>query len=175
MKRFVLVLSLCLLSLGSAFAMGFFVTPSLSLDLGSQNYVRGGCAGGQALFDIGGLAIGVEVKADYDAWFNVFNVPCMALVGFGRDFWIGVGQTLAVGAPNVGGAAWRFGAFPNTYALGVNVLRLPLPFAELLVQSEISYTLNGAVDSASMGGIDMIVAILTGLKATAGVGLELKL
>jgi hypothetical protein len=175
MKRAFLVLCLCFLSLGSVFAAGFYVSPSLSLDLGSENYFRGVNAGGQAMYDFGGIALGVEVKADYDMWFNVFNMPCMLIVGFGRDFWIGAGQTFALGAPEIGGVAWKFGAFPNTYALGVNIIRFPLPFAALLVQSEISYTLNGAVDSEGMYGLDILVGIIAGLKATAGVGMEFKL
>jgi hypothetical protein len=175
MKRFVLVLVLCIVTISTSFAAGFYATPALSLDLGSNNYFRGVNLGGQAMYDLGGLALGVEVKADYDTWFSVFNMPLMLIVGFGRDFWIGAGYTVALGSPNVLGAAWQLGGFPNTYALGVNVIRLPLSFADLVVQSEISYTVNGAVDSSGMYGLDILAAVIYGLKATAGVGLEFKL
>jgi hypothetical protein len=175
MKRFVLILVLCVVAVSTSFAAGFYVTPSLSADLGSSNYFRGFNLGGQAMYDLGGIALGVEVKADYDTWFGVFNMPLMLIVGFGRDFWIGAGYTVALGTMDIGGYDWQFGGFPNTYALGVNVFRLPLPFAELVVQSELSYTVNSAVDSAEFGGLDILVAILYGLKATAGVGLEFKI
>jgi hypothetical protein len=180
MKRLVLVIILSILSLTAVSASGFYVTPSAAVNVGIGNYLRGGAVAGQAFYDFGFIAVGLEVKADYDVGFNVFNVPMMLLIGFGRDFWIGAGYTLGIGSPSITGTngtaiPWTYGGFPNTYALGVNVFRLPLPFGALLVQSEINYTVNSPVNAADSAGLGMLIGALAGLKGSVGVGVEMKL
>jgi len=178
MKRLLLVWVLCSLALTSASARGLYVTPSASLDVAVDNYLRGVSVCGQAFYDFGGIALGVEVKTDYDTLFNVINFPVTFLLGFGRDFWLGVGYTMPASAPEVIGAngishPWAYGGFPNTYAMGVNVFRLPFPFGALLAQSEISYTLNTSTDLANTDSFGMLASFLYGLKGYIGVGLEL--
>ena len=182
MKKLVLVLLLAVASVAAVSAAGFYVSPSADVNVGINNYLRGASLGGQAMFDIGFLALGVEVKAEYDATFRVVDFPLLVILGFGRDFWLGAGYTIPVGDPSLldaNGASlpWELGAFPNTYALGVNFLRVPVPFGAILVHSEISYLVNGPVDATDplVVGLGQIIGVLVGIKGSAGVAVELKL
>ncbi len=176
MKKLVLVLVLAVVSVAAVSALDFYVTPGVGFDLALNNYFRGVTGSAQTFMDFGFLAVGLEAKADYDSYFNNFNIPILLLVGW-RNFWLGAGYTFSVTSMNVGGYAWQYGAFPvpNVYALGANILRFPVSFGAILLQSEISYTLNGPVVSSGYAGFDALAGFLFGLKAYVGVGLELKL
>jgi hypothetical protein len=184
MKKLVLlVVLLGVMSVAAVSALGLYVTPGVDLNIGVNNIVKGGDAGGQLFLDLGLIAVGLEAKADYDATFNVANFPVLLLVGLGRNFWVGAGYTIAAVAPFILGTdgvthiLWEYGGFPNTYALGANIFRIPTLIGGLVFQTELSYTLNGLSNptdplSASVG---QLIAIFAGLKWSVGVGLELPL
>ncbi|HET6487870.1 MAG TPA: hypothetical protein VFH83_15690 [Spirochaetia bacterium] len=185
MKKCVVVLLLLAVAVTAVQAQadkgpGFYVIPSAALAVGVNNYLRGGEAVCQALYDIGFLSLGVEVKADYDLTFNVFNVPMLLVVGFGRNFWLAAGYTLPAGSPSLTGTsgpiAWQLGGFPNTYEIGLNVLRFPTGIGTITIPTTISYTVNGPTNANDplFQALGMLVGALAGLKATVGVGLELK-
>jgi hypothetical protein len=178
MKKVLPVLAFCVASVAVVSAAGLYVTPSadLSSGFGVSNYLRGGSVGGQALYDFGFIALGVDARADYDLAYNVFNIPLMLIVGFGRDFWLGVGYTIPLGSPSLRAtdgslAAWTFGGFPNTWAMGANIVRLPLPFGALLLRSQISYIVTYPAGQ-EYGAFD---GMFIGFKAAVGIGLEMTL
>jgi len=181
MKKLVLVLVLAVVSVAAVSALDLYVTPSVNLNLGINDYFRGGAAGGQLFMDFGFIALGLEVKADYDTAFGNFNIPMMLLLGFGRNFWLGAGYTLGVGSMQItdasGNALWQYGGFPNTFGLGFNIFRIPLGFGTLTFPAELTYTLNGAVDTSNpiVASLSGLVGFFLGLKASVGVGLEMKL
>ena len=185
MKKCVVLLVLLTVAVSAAQAQadkgpGFYVIPSAALAVGVNNYVRGGEAVCQALYDIRFLSFGVEVKADYDLTFNVFNVPMLLVLGFGRNFWFAAGYTLPAGAPSLTGSSgaipWQLGGFPNTYEIGLNILHFPTAIGNITIPTTISYTVNGPVnaDDPLVQALGMLLGALAGLKATVGVGLELK-
>ena len=184
MKKIVLVVLLCGLA---AFAFGqsansgpgLYVTPSLNLNVSAQDYLRGGSVGGMALYDFGFIALGVQIYGDYDVAFGL-DLPMLLVLGFGRDFWLGVGQTVALGqmalADPSGTFGWAYGSFPNTYLLGANLFRLNLGFANLVIPTTVSFTVNGPTDTTdpAVQGLGTLVGILLGIKGSVGVGLEFK-
>jgi hypothetical protein len=181
MKRVTLILILIVVSVAAVPALDMYVTPSLNLNLGINNYFRGGSAEGQFFMDFKFLAVGLEVKADYDAAFGNFNIPVLLLVSYGRDFWLGAGYTIGVTPMTItdssSSLAWGYGGFPNTYALGFNILRFPLGFGILVLTTEITYTVNSPVyaTDAGVAAFAGLVGFFLGLQASIGVGLEMKL
>jgi hypothetical protein len=181
MKRILMVLFLVVLAVSAVQAQGLYVIPSASVDLGIGNYFRGGAAACQAVYDFG-LAVGLEVKADYDTLFNVFNVPVLLTIGIGRGFWIGAGYTIAAGSPyllaNDGShVPWKVGAFPlpDTYEIGANLFSIPVGIGNLTFPTTISYTMNQAVtNDAAAQAVSQLFGVFFGLKATIGIGLEIK-
>lgn len=186
MKRFLLAVLIALLCGGALVAegteSGLFLTPEVDLGLGIGNYLRGAAVGGSVMYDLGGLAAGVDARIDYDTAFNVLNVPLTIRLGFGRDFWFGAGYVLALGNPTLKNddgstVAWAYGGLPNIYSLGINLKLAELPFGRLVIPSVISYVVNTAQDPASDSlsqGINALAGILLGLKAYVGVALEFK-
>ncbi len=181
MKRVLLVVFLVALGVSAVQAQGLYLIPSASVDLGTNNYFRGGAATAQVIYDFG-LGIGLKVQADYDLTFSIFDVPVLLTLGVGRSFWIGAGYTFAMGSPtlliNNSPVAWKVGSFPipDTYEIGANLFSIPVGIGSLTFPATISYTMNGPVNandplSQTIGGL---IGFLVGLKATIGVGLELK-
>jgi hypothetical protein len=95
---------------------------------------------------------------------------------------VGAGYTITAGSPylvsGTSNVPWQLGALPvpNTYEIGANVFSLPLGVGTLTFPATISYTLNGPVNatdplSQSLGSL---IGFLVALKATIGVGFELK-
>ncbi len=180
MKKLVLVAILVFVSVVAVSALDFYVTPSANLNLGIGNYFRGASAGGQLFMDFGFLAIGLEVKADYDTAFGNFNVPIMLLLGW-RSFWLGAGYTIGVTPMNVtdssGTVVWAYGGFPNTYAMGFNLARIPAGPGAITIPIELSYTLNGPLNANDpiVQQLGAVAGFFLGLKASVGVGYEIKL
>lgn len=186
MKRFLLIALLTLLCAGVLVAegadRGLYICPEADLGLGIDNYLRGGAVGASLMYDIGGLAAGVDARVDYDTVFNVLNVPLTLRLGFGRDFWLGAGYVLALGNPvlkNSDGTSvdWAFGGLPNIYSLGVNVQLAEFASGRLILPGVISFVVNNAQDPAADSleeGINMLAGILLGLKAYVGVAFEFK-
>ncbi len=181
MKRIWMVVLLVVLAASAVQAQGLYIIPSASVDLGTNNYFRGGAATVQAIYDFG-LAIGLEAKADYDLTFSVFDVPVLLTIGVGKGFWIGAGYTFAVGSPtlliNSTAVAWKVGNFPipDTYEIGGNLFAIPVGIGTLTFPTTISYTMNGPVNASDplSQSLGSLIGFLVGLKATIGVGLELK-
>jgi hypothetical protein len=180
MKKRALVLCLVVLAAAAVGAQGLYVTPSAALCVGVNNYLRGGEVVGMTVFDIGFLAVGIEAKADYDMTFNIANFPLLAIVGFGRNFWVGVGYTVPVGAPSLissgSSIQWQLGTFPNTFELGGNVLSIPIGIGNLTIPSTISFTTSSPINTSDPLVVSMgaLISALAGLKATVGIGLEFK-
>jgi len=185
MKRLLLVIGICSVALG-AFAQtgerepGLYIIPSANADVGINDYLRGGCAGFMLQYDLGFLVTGLQVYGDYDITFGVANVPALFILGFNRNFWLGIGYTVGLGAMKLadgsGSYGWAFGDLPNTFLVGLNLYRLKLGFADLVIPTTISFTMNGPTNSEDPAVIALggLIGILAGLKATAGIGLEFK-
>ncbi len=180
MKRILVVVFLIVLAASAVQAQGLYVIPSASVDLGINNYFRGGVAAVQCIYDFG-LGVGLEVKADFDTMFNVFNIPILLTLGVGRTFWVGAGYTIAAGSGYVVGSGgnipWKLGDFPipNTYEIGANILAIPVGIGNLTFPLTISYIVNGPVTNDALAQAFLSVAgFFMAFKATIGVGLELK-
>jgi hypothetical protein len=119
--------------------------------------------------DFGPIAFGLEAKGDYDAAFSNLSVPIMLLVGFHRDFWLGLGHTVGVTPMSItasGNTVHGYEVFPNTLAMGFGTFRIPLGFGTLLFLIELicTYYLTSTHTE-----------LLFALKASIAVGLEMKL
>lgn len=177
-----LVLGLALVAAVSAAKAepGLYVTPVAQLDLGLGNYFRGGGLSAQAIYDIGGIGAGLEVKFDYDSGFSNANIPVFAVLSFGPSFYLMAGQTIGLGNPTLvldstHSLSYTYGSFPNTYGLGFKAARIPLGFAKLAIGSELFYTVATSTDTSAVSPVYNLIAMFAGIKANLFAGLEFKL
>jgi hypothetical protein len=180
MKKFLALLATAFIVVSALSANpGVKVSPFAAIDVGVNNYIRGGSAGGQLLYDFGGLALGLEAKFGYDMTYNNAHVPLLAVLGLGPDFYILAGQTFGLGDPYLkgsDGSVWnyRYAGLLNTYGLGIKYLRTDLGFGSFAVGNEISYTSATPVTGdPTVAAFGMLGAVLAGLKAEVYGSVEL--
>lgn len=183
MRKRILVLLLAGVMAASAAQaeVGLTVRGQAAATLGLSNFLRGGAVGGQVIYRLFGfLPIGIETYAEYDTWFNVFQIPVNLVLG--KNFQLLVGVVIPLGEPEVKSEAgtlykYSFATFPNNFGLGVH---LPIvgrnePLT-IDLYSEITYTLSTPVTESDVDAIfGSLIGALMGLKAYVGVAVGLNL